>query len=167
MMEVRSSRLDELADQLGRRKSHIETAMRKAASSFVIHIRSEVLGEVRKRIGLPRGQMNKVRIRTKIVKNRLDVSMWVGSSPVAVRYLNARWTKAGVKAAGQTFPNSFLPGKKKGSGLILQRTGKARLPVEAPKVEINDIVLEVLDQKWARLEGYFDRAVERELSKID
>lgn len=167
MMEVRSSNLEELSEQLGRRKSHIETAMRKAASSFIVHIRSEVLGEVRRRIGLPRTQMGKVRIRTRIVRNRLDVSMWVGSSPVAVRYLNARWTKGGVKAAGQTFPNSFLPGKKKGSGLILQRTGKDRLPVVSPEVEINDIVLEVLDQKWAKLEGYFDRAVERELNKID
>jgi hypothetical protein len=167
MMEVQSSNLEELAEQLDRRKSHIEKAMRKAASSFVVHIRSEVLGEVRKRFGLPRAEMNRVRIRTKIVRNRLEASMWVGSSPVAVRYLTARWTKAGVKAAGQTFPNAFLPRKKKGSSLILQRTGKERLPVVAPEVDINDTVLEVLDRKWPKLEAYFDNAVRRELSKID
>lgn len=167
MIDVRTSNLEELAESLGRRKSHIETAMRRATSSFLTHLRSEVLGAVRKRTGLPRAEMNRVRIRAKIERKRLQVSMWVGSSAIAVRYLTPRFTKKGVKAAGQTFPRAFLPRKKKGSGLILQRVGDERLPVIAPEVEINDIVIEVLEAKWDTLERYYDNAVRRELNKID
>ncbi len=167
MIEVRTSNLEDLSKQLGRRKSHIETAMRRSISSFVGALNAKVLGEVRKRTGLPRAEMRRVRIRAKIVRRKLQVSMWVGTSPVAVRYLNPRFTRKGVKAAGQLFPNTFLPKKKRGSGMLFQRVGTERLPVVVPEVPINDIVLEVLDEQWDNLQAYFDRRVEKELEMIE
>lgn len=167
MINVYTSDLDELSRQLGRRKSHIETAMRRAVGSFVALLRSHVLAEVRKRVGLPRDQMQQVRIRAKVVRNRLKASMWVGANPVAVRYLRPRFTKTGVTAAGQKFPRAFLPRQKRGSSLILQRVGKDRLPVQVPEVPISRIVMEVLDREWGRLEAYFEKRVAAELSNID
>jgi len=167
MIDVRTSNLQDLADQIGRRKSHIEMAMRRAVGSFTALLRSMVLTEVRKRIGLPREEMNKVRIRSKIVRNKLQASLWVGSNPVAIRYLRPRFTKKGVTAGGVKYPKAFLPFKKRGSSLILQRVGKDRLPLEVPEVDINDIVIEVLDREWSRLESYFDKRVLAELENID
>ena len=168
---VHSSDLAELSKQLGRRKSHIEMAMRRAVGSFVALLRSYVLAEVRKRIGLPQKEMNKVRIKARIVRNSLQASLWVGSNPVAVRYLNPRFSRNGVSTgrgdSRQTFPGAFMPYQKQGRTLILQRVGKERLPVRAPEVEINDIVLEVLDREWARLESYCDKRVAAELATID
>jgi hypothetical protein len=168
---VHSSDLAKLSEQLGRRKSHVEMAMRRAVGSFVALLRSYVLTEVRRRIGLPQKQMNKVRIKARIVRNKLQASLWVGSNPVAVRYLNPRFTNKGVSTgrgdSRQAFPRAFLPYKKQGRTLILQRVGKERLPVVAPEVEINDVVLEVLDREWSRLEAYFDKRVAAELQTID
>lgn len=165
MISVRTSNLAELAENLGRRKSRIEAAMRRACGSFVALLRSEVIGSVRKATGLPRSEMNRIRIKAKIVRNKLEASLWVGANPVAVRYLSPRFTKSGVKAAGTDFPRAFLPRKKAGSTLILQRVGKERLPVVAPEVDINDIVLEALETHWHRLESYFHKRVEAELLK--
>lgn len=167
MIELRTSNLRELSEQIGRRKSHIETAMRRAVGSFVSLLRSYVLSEVRKKTGLPREEMNKVRIKARIVRNKLQASLWVGSNPVAIRYLRPRFLKKGISVKGQRYPRAFLPYKKRGSGLILQRVGQSRLPLEVPEIEINDIVLEVLDREWAKLEAYFDRRVRAELEAID
>lgn len=167
MIDVRTSNLAELSEQIGRRKSHIETAMRRAAGSFVALLRTYVLTDVRKKVGLPRSEMNKVRIRAKIVRNRLQASLWVGSNPVAIRYLNPRFGKKGISAGGRKYPRAFMPWKKRGSAVILQRVGKDRLPVEVPEVEINDIVIETLDREWAKLEAYFDKRVMAELQLLD
>jgi len=167
MIDVSTSNLGELAENLGRRKSHIETAMRRACGSFVALLRSEVLGSVRKATGLPRAEMNRFRIRAKIVRNRLQASLWVGANAVAVRYLSPKFTKTGVKAAGKEFPHAFQPRKKKGSNLILQRLGKERLPVVAPDIDVNDVVLKAIEEHWPRLESYFHKRVEAELRKID
>ncbi len=167
MISVRTTDLAALAENLGRRKSHVEMAMRKATTSFIALLKSEVIGEVRKKTGLPRSEMNRVRIKGSSRRKQLQVSLWVGSSPVAVRYLSPKFTPTGVKAAGTDFPRAFLPRKKKGSSLILQRVGDERLPVVAPEVDINDTVLEALEKHWDRLESYFDKMVERELLKID
>jgi hypothetical protein len=167
MIDVRTSNLADLSDQIGRRKSHIEMAMRRAAGSFVSLLRAYVLTEVRKRVGLPRAEMNRVRIRSRIVRNRLQASLWVGSNPVAVRYLNPRFGRKGITAGGKKYPLAFLPYKKRGSSLILQRVGNERLPVEVPRVDINDIVIEVLDREWGKLEAYFDKRVLAELATID
>ncbi len=167
MISVRTSNLEQLAASLGRRKSHVETALRKATASFVALLRSEVLGEVRKQIGLPRAEMNRVRIKATSIRRKLQVSLWVGSSPVAVRYLSPKFTKTGIKAAGADFPRAFMPRKKKGSTLILQRVGDERLPVTAPEISIHDVVLDAIEKHWSRLEAYYDKVVERELLKID
>lgn len=167
MIELRTSDLKELSEQIGRRKSHIEMAMRRAVGSFVSLLRSYVLTEVRKQTGLPRDEMNRVRIRARIVRNKLEASMWVGSNPVAIRYLNPRFTRKGISAGGKKYPRAFLPRKKKGSGLILQRVGDERLPVEVPRVDINEIVIATLDREWSKLEAYFDKRVLAELQSID
>lgn len=166
MIDVRTSNLGELSESLGRRKSHIELAMRRAVGSFVALLRSNVLTEVRKRVGLPKTEMNRIRIRAKIVRNKLQASLWVGSNPVAIRYLNPRFGRKGITAAKQKYPRAFMPWKKQGRGVILQRVGADRLPVEVPEVDINRIVLEVLDREWSRMEAYFDKRVRAELSEI-
>jgi hypothetical protein len=171
MIEIRSSDLRQLSEQLGRRKSHIETAMRRATGSFVALLKSHVIAEVRKKTGMPRSEMNRIRIRARVVRSRMEASLWVGANPIAVRYLSPRFTSKGIVAGGgenrRTYDRAFMPKKKQGNGLILQRVGKDRLPVEVPKVDINDIVLAVLDREWSHLERYFDARVAAELRLID
>lgn len=165
-LSVKSIGIEELSAQLGKHKGDIQTAMRRAAVAFNRELKSSVLSEVRKRIGLSQSDMNKIRIRSAVKRGRLEVSLWVGSNPVDVRYLNPRFVKGGVKVKSETFDRAFMPWKNKGKTVILQRVGKERLPVVKPDVDINDIVLEVIEKKWSHLESYFYKRVERELLLI-
>lgn len=169
-VNLTTSDLGQLAKALKRRKSHIETAMRRAAVSFNALLRSDVLTEVRRRVGLNRADMNKIRIRSKVARKKLQVELWVGSNPVDIRYLGFRFTRNGVVVgrgeSRQTFPAAFMPWKSSGNSVILQRIGKARLPVTRPDIDINPIVIEVIERKWAGLEAYFWKRVERELLEI-
>lgn len=166
MISIQSYKLDEMAADLNRRKSHIEIAMRRASASFVRLVQSRVLDVVRAKVGLPKAQMSQFRINTKVERARMRAELWVGSSPIQVRYLNTRFTKKGVKAGGTLYPRSFMPWKNDGKSVILQRTGSDRLPVIAPEVDINDIVLETIEEQWIDLEQHFDRMVMEELSRI-
>ena len=103
MIELRTSNLDELSKQLGRRKSHMETAMRRAVGSFVGLLRSIVLKEIRQQTGLPQSEMKRVRIRGKIVRRKMEATLWIGANPVAIRYLNPRFKQKGIKAGGKLY----------------------------------------------------------------
>lgn len=162
-VRVESFRLDDLSEFLHRRKSHIEAAMRKAARSTIILMRSYVVDALRSEFKVPFKEFSKFRMRMRVAKNGMNVSLWVGSEPVLVQYLRPRESKGGFTAGGRSYPRAFMPWKSRGKVLIFEREGAARLPIRKASVDVDDIVLRVIGSKWNDIEGYFMRMTRRYL----
>lgn len=156
-MEVRvdSFRLDDLSVFLHRRKSHIEAAMRKAARSTINMMRSYVVDELHGRFKVPFREFSKFRMRMRVSRVGLGVSLWMGSKPLLIQYLRPSVSKGGVRAGGKLYPRAFMPWKRRGDVTVFERTGKERLPLRRPAEDIDELVLGVIERKWGDMASYF------------
>lgn len=164
---VESHNLADLSDFLHRRKSHIEAAMRKAARSTLNMLKLKVADEVKGELKVKVRLLEKIRMRFKVKRKGIDVSLWVGSNPILVQFLRPSLGAKGVMAAGKSYPRSFMPWKGAGDPIIFQRVGKSRLPIVRPSEPIDEAVARVLAREWGGLNEYFFKIVRRFLNESE
>lgn len=164
---VESHDLDDLSEFLHRRRSHIESAMRKAARSVLTMLKFHVAAEVKKELNVRAPQLEKIRMRFKVSRKGLNVALWVGSNPVLIQYLRPSVGARGIRAAGKTYPRAFMPWKGSGDPTIFEREGKGRLPIRRPSEPIDEAVSRVLARQWTGLSGYFFTLVRRFLNESE
>lgn len=126
-----------------------------------------------------KGLSNTLSLQQKIVRRRLkslrlqrrgnssQIVVWYGLDPIALIYLQARQTKAGVKAyGGRMIKSAFIADGLNGNKQVFKRRGKARLPIDKQVENIADRAEEYIEDKVfdsAEFEARFFKIFEHEL----
>jgi hypothetical protein len=150
-----------------------EVEVRKALNSTLRRMAAWV------RTRSARGLSGELAIQQKIVRRRIksarlqrqgdgaSVKVWYGLNPISLIWLNPRQSGAGVKAAGGRFVDSgFIANGKRGGRQVFKRKGKARLPIEKQRAEIEPKAAGFLESrvlKAAEFEAQFFKTFEHEL----
>lgn len=150
-----------------------ETEARRALNSTLRRMASWV------RTRSTRGLSAELAIQQKIVRRRIkstrlqrlgdgaSVKVWFGLNQISLIWLQPRQSGAGVKAAGGRFvEGGFIASGKRGGRQVFKRKGRARLPIEKQRAEIEpkaNTFLESKVVKSAEFEAQFFKTFEHEL----
>lgn len=150
-----------------------ETEVRRALGSTLRRMAAWV------RTRSARGLSGELAIQQKIVRRRIkstrlqrqsdgaSIKVWYGLNPVSLIYLQARQSGGGVKAAGGRFVDAgFISNGKRGGRQVFKRRGKARLPIEKQRAEVEPKAGSFLESKVvnsAEFEAQFFKTFEHEL----
>lgn len=150
-----------------------DAEVRKALNSTLRRMASWV------RTRSARGLSGELAIQQKIVRRRIksarlqrqgdgaSVKVWYGLNPISLIWLQPRQSGAGVKAAGGRFVDGgFISQGKRGGRQVFKRKGKARLPIEKQRAEIEPKAAGFLESrvlKAAEFEAQFFKTFEHEL----
>lgn len=95
-----------------------------------------------------------------------SITVWYGLDPIALIYLNAKQNKSGVTAMGGRFVKSGFIAPVRGGRQVFKRRGKARLPIDKQRAEIQDKANVYLEDQLIGTEEFearFFTIFEREL----
>lgn len=125
-----------------------------------------------------KGLSEHLAIQQKVMRRRLksfrltrlaqggQITVWYGLDPIALIYLNARQNKSGVAAMGGRFVASGFIAPTKGGRQVFKRRGKARLPIDKQRAEIQDKANTYIEDRLVGTEEFearFFTIFEREL----
>lgn len=114
-----------------------EKALKRAFSGTLKWMRSQVAIRASKEIGIKRSAF-----KGRWFLNQSKRSLWIGLNPVAVhRTGKPTQNKRGVRAAKEQYDGAFIMEP----GVVMERIGRARLPIDIVTKEVKDEILEVLD----------------------
>ena len=129
-----------------------------------------------------RGLSQHLAVQQKVIRRRLksfrlqrkaggsEITVWYGLDPIALIYLKAKQNKrpgGGVRAYGGRFVKSaFIAAGKNGKEQVFKRRGKARLPVDKQRADIEDKAGTYIEDQLvgtAEFEARFFKTFEHEL----
>lgn len=126
-----------------------------------------------------KGLSSSLAIQQKIIRRRLkslrltrrgnssQIVVWYGLDPIALIYLQAKQTKAGVKAfGGRTVKSAFIAEGQNGNQQVFKRRGRKRLPIDKQVENISDRAQEYIEDHVfdsAEFEARFFKIFEHEL----
>lgn len=125
-----------------------------------------------------KGLSQHLTIQQKVMRRRLksfrltrkpgggSITVWYGLDPIALIYLNAKQTRTGVSAMGGRFVSSGFIAATKGGRQVFKRRGKARLPIDKQRVDIEDKAATYIEDRLVgadEFEAQFFTIFEREL----
>ena len=131
--EINTAELTRLAVEIDATAAQAKAALKSTLGKMANWLRVRSL----------KGLSAELRLQQKIIRRRLkslrvketpdgsSVTVWYGLDPVALIYLNARETAAGVSASGgRQVSKGFIAGGKGGGKQVFKRIGKSRLPIK-------------------------------------
>ncbi len=126
-----------------------------------------------------KGLSQHLAVQQKVIRRRLksfrlqrradgsEVTVWYGLDPIALIYLQARQGKDGVKAYGGRFVKSaFIAPGRNDSRQVFKRRGKARLPIDKQRADIEDKSTTYIEDQLlgtSEFEARFFKTFEHEL----
>ena len=126
-----------------------------------------------------KGLSQKLTIQQKVIRRRLksfrlqrraggsSITVWYGLDPIALIYLQAKQGRAGVRAYGGRFVQSaFIANGQNGNRQVFKRRGKARLPIDKQRADIEDKANTYIEDDLvgtAEFEARFFKTFEHEL----
>jgi hypothetical protein len=126
-----------------------------------------------------KGLSQALTIQQKVIRRRLksfrlqrraggsEITVWYGLDPIALINLQAKKSGAGVRAYGGRFVKSaFIAPGANGTKQVFKRRGKARLPIDKQRADIEDKASTYIEDQLvgtAEFEARFFKTFEHEL----
>ena len=139
-IKIQSEGLAELGRQLGAMPEAIEKATRRA----IVRVSNWANVQAIRRVA------GVVSIKPRVIRGRVKVSIrtdsglvFIGLDEVSAGRLSPRQSKAGVTAAGRSFPGAFI--WRTGKPKVMKRRGKDHFPIDKQSVEISSAAFPALD----------------------
>lgn len=168
-VDIDAHQLAGLIDDLAATEKQAQKALNTTLTKMAAWIKTRSL----------KGLSAELKIQQKILRRRLkstrlqkrgdgsQVTVWFGLDAISMIYLQAKETKAGVKASGGRFvKGAFIANGANGNQMVFKRRGAKRLPIEKQTVKIADQTEEYIEDNLitsAEFETRFFQIFEHEL----
>jgi hypothetical protein len=168
-LEVSSEGLQQIQLDLAATEAQAIKALNSTLTKMAAWLRSKSV----------KGLSAELQIQQKVLRRRLrafrisrhpnggQITVWYGLDPIALIYLGARQTRAGVSAMGGRFVQSGFIAPTQGGRQVFKRRGKARLPIDKQRAEIEDKANTYIEDQLLGTEEFearFFTIFERELT---
>ena len=167
-LEIDAAGLERLARDLQATERQAERALRSTLGKMASWLRVRSV----------RGLSKHLQVQQKILRRRLksfrvkktadgsEVTVWYGLDPIALIYMGARETRAGVTAGKHRRPGAFIARGRSGNRQVFKRKGEGRLPIEKQTLDVQDKAQDYIEDNLlgaAEFEAQFYRTFEHEL----
>lgn len=159
--------LERLQRQMAAMPEGVERARRRAIKKLSTWLRRQVLREAATAAGTTQ-KILKVLLRYRATLRDDSISIWIGTNRLKAHHLGTvRWTRRmqGARVGRRLFESSWSwPDSRRMAGLVVERTGDARLPVDVVTVPIHDAILQRLQALQPEVDARFERLLVQELN---
>lgn len=168
-LQIDAGDLDRIAGELAATEVHAAKALNSTLVKMAAWLKTKSV----------KGLSGHLAIQQKVIRRRLksfrlqrkaggsQITVWYGLDPIALIYLQARKANGGVKASGGRFvPSGFIADGRNGNRQVFKRRGKARLPIDKQRVDIEDKSTTYIEDQLlgtAEFEDRFFKTFEHEL----
>lgn len=159
--------LERLQRQMAAMPQGVERARRRALGKLSTWVQRQILREAATAAGVPQ-KIIKALLRYRTTRTADVLKIWIGTNPLKAHHLGTvKWTRrmAGARAGRRLFAGAWSwPNSRKMKGLIVQRTGDQRLPVEVVTVEVHQAVLNRIQAIQPAIDARFLTLLQQELN---
>lgn len=159
--------LERLQAQMARMPRAVDTARKRALRKLSTWIQRQALREAAAAAGTTQKVM-KTLVRYRASLNDARIAIWIGTNPIGAHHLGTvRWTRrmTGARAGRRSFPGTWSwSAPAKTAGLIMERRGAARLPLDKVVVPIHQAVLTRMEQLQPAVAARFQALLLQELN---
>ena len=168
-LEIDAEGLQQVALDLAATDAQAEQALNSTLVKMAAWLRSKSVKGLSQNLVVPQKVIRR-RLKSFRLQRRAsgsEITVWYGLDPIALIYLQARQNKSGVKAYGGRFVQSaFIAPGANGNRQVFKRRGKARLPIEKQRTDIEDKANTYIEDELvgaAEFEERFFKTFEHEL----
>lgn len=165
--------LERLQAQMAAMPRSVERARVRALRKLSTWIQRQALREAAAAAGVTQKLM-KTLVRYRASINDQRISIWIGTDPIGAHHLGTvRWTPrtrrgqytVGARVGKRVFPRTWSWSEaQKTAGLVMQRRGADRLPIDKVVVPIHQAVLDRMNQLQPAIAARFQTLLLQELN---
>lgn len=159
--------LERLQAEMAAMPRGVERARRRALRKLSTWVQRQALREASAATGATQ-KVLKTLVRYRASINDQRISIWIGTNPLGAHHLGAvRWTPrmTGARAGRRLFPGAWSwSAPRKTAGVIMQRRGADRLPIDKIVVPIHQAVLDRMNQLQPAIAARFQTLLFQELN---
>lgn len=153
-LDIDARQLQRIADEFAASDRDLRRAFSRALSRTSRTLRTMARRELRAGLDLRAASFLRARLRLSRFRPRGSglgaVSLWVGTNdmPATAFKGRPRQTASGATVGGRSFPGAFVgTGQSSGRRVVFRRRGRARLPIQAVTVPVQDEMNEILERQ--------------------
>jgi len=159
--------LDRLQRQTAAMPAAVDRARRGAIAKFAPWLRREVLREAAQAAGTSQ-KVLKVLLRYQTTLREDSIRIWIGTNEIQAHHLGTvRWSRRmqGARVGRRLFEGAWSWGNsRRMAGLVVERMGDQRLPVQVVTVPIHDAILRRIQELEPEIDARFERILLQELN---
>lgn len=140
-LDIDGDSLGRVALDLAATEDQVKKALNSALGKMAAWLKAKSVRDLSPHLGIQQKVLRRRLKSFRLGRNRdgSEITVWYGLDPIALIYLQARQTKAGVKASGGRFVRGgFIARGRGGNEQVFKREGKGRLPIEKQTAGIKD-----------------------------
>jgi hypothetical protein len=169
-LQIESAQLERMAREVDATDAQLRQALNSTLRKMAAWMRTRSVKGLSQALEI---QQKLIRRRLKTFKvkqtaNGPEITLWYGLDPMALIYLQAKKTGAGVSASGgRTVKGAFIAHGRGNNLQVFKRRGTARLPLDKQSAPVQTKAEEFLESKLINafaFEAQFFKTFEHELS---